>query len=74
LVKCELCGKDVMGKAGVFTEWRRTVTPYRGQKFAKIRGTRLCKYEPSPDDRKAHVYCQKCRKRITRMLGALRYY
>jgi hypothetical protein len=71
MVRCELCGKNVLDKAGVFTEWKRT-SKARG--FAKIRGTTLGNYEPSRDRRKAHVYCHKCRKRISQVLDAVWFY
>lgn len=71
MVRCELCGRDVMEKAGVFTEWTRTT---KGRKHARIRGTRILHYEPSADRRKAHVYCRDCRKRINRVLDNLRFY
>ncbi|HKM78110.1 MAG TPA: hypothetical protein VJZ03_03465 [Candidatus Bathyarchaeia archaeon] len=65
MTKCELCGKDVTDKVGVFTEWKRK-TNTKG--FVKIKDTTLGNYDLSRDKRKAHVYCHKCKKRINLQL------
>jgi hypothetical protein len=74
MVRCELCGKSVLDKMGVFTEWTRTVPPYRGMGYAKVRATKFSNYEPSRDPRKAHVYCPECRKRVNQILNAIWFY
>ena len=60
-----------MEKAGIFTEWNR-ISDRAG--YARIRGTMLLHYAPSNDDRKANVYCNACRQKISNMLKALRRY
>jgi hypothetical protein len=75
MVRCELCGKDVTDRAGIFTVWFRTAPV---GKFVRARGIKLggepgkAYWVPSRDKRKRRVYCNKCRKRVNRMLTAIR--
>ena len=71
MVRCEFCGKKAVDRVGIFNMWYRTEQPIDD---ARIRGTLLEKWVPTADRRKVRVYCSKCRKRVDRMLKAIRKY